>query len=256
MSSPEPGPDPKTGDDSTPALDNWQKGPLLLAAAMPLEAGLITPLLEPDASIGKRPVWQGRLSGCRVLLLLTGMGVVNAAQAITAALETRPGIKGIVNLGCAGAYAGAGLEIGRAMLCSHAVFADSGVRTVGRMHGLDKIKIPLLHDTVGNPLYNQMPLHEDLRHSLALANPGIVQGGVATVNQVSGDAASAAELEQRWGCLLEDMETAAVAQVATWYGLPCAAIRGVSNQAGMRKLDVAAGANAAQTAFLNWTQKK
>lgn len=49
---------------------------------------------------------------------------------------------------------------------------------------------------------------------------------------------------------MEEMEGAAVGLVARWYAKPFAALRGVSNPAGLRELDLAAGAEAAQRALL------
>ena len=68
---------------------------------------------------------------------------------------------------------------------------------------------------------------------------------------MSGDPATASVLELAWGAIVEDMESAAVGMVAALYNKPFAAVRGVSNQAGDRNLDLAAGAEAAQQVILS-----
>lgn len=203
--------------------------------------------LQPAEAIRHWPLWRGSLGGQEVVLQLSGMGLVNAASAVTAALERIPEITALINLGCAGAYAGSGLQVGQAALASRIVLADHGVRTSRKLHGLEKTGIPLLKHQDGD-IYNHLPCHPELTRRIAL--PGLAQGAFACVAQVSGDPATAAAVEERWGAILEDMESGAVAQVAALYGLPFACVRGVSNMAGARELDVKAGAEAAQRAFL------
>lgn len=203
--------------------------------------------LEQVEPISHWPLWRGSLGGQEVVLQLSGMGLVNAASAVTAALECMPEITALINLGCAGAYAGSGLQAGQAALASRIVLADHGVRTSRKLHGLEKTGIPLLKHQDGD-IYNHLPCNGELTRRIAL--PGLAQGAFACVAQVSGDPATAAEVEARWGVILEDMESGAVAQVAALYDLPFACVRGVSNLAGARELDVKAGAEAAERAFL------
>ncbi len=226
----------------------------LITVAMEMEARLLIERLAPAPPLGGRPSFAGELpgpaAGRRVCLLLTGMGQVNAAQATAAALERLAEVEAVLNLGCAGAYPGSGLLVGQAAVASEAVHADLGVLTARRWRPLDLTGIPLMRDPQGRPLFNRLPVDQALTDQLCAGRPGIGRGPFATVNQVSGDQETARDLEQRWGALLEDMETAAVAQVAAWYHRPFAALRGASNIAGRRELDVAAGAEAAQRVLL------
>ena len=223
--------------------------PWLVSAALPVEAELLQARLTPAPTLGLRPCWQGQLGERPVFLILTGLGMVNAAQAVTAALEVHPEIEAVLNLGCAGAYAGSGLELGQAALATQAVLADLGIASARGWRPLDKLGIPLMQDPAGSPIYHRLPADPALNQML---DPGgtLPRGIFATVAQVSGDQSVARDLAQRWGALLEDMESAAVAQVALWYGKPFAALRGVSNLAGQRELEVKAGARAAQEALL------
>jgi len=219
----------------------------LLSLAMPTEAELLIGRLEPAPPVGRWPLWRGKLGGQAVALLLTGMGLVNTASALAAALERLPAVTALINLGCGGAYANSGLQVGQAALASQVVLADHGVRTSRKLYGLEKTGIPLLRHR-GEEIYNHLPCHQELGSRLVL--PGLTQGVFACVAQVSGDPATAAVVETRWSAILEDMESGAVAQVAALYDLPFACLRGVSNIAGARELDVKAGAEAAQRALL------
>ncbi|MCF8042450.1 MAG: futalosine hydrolase [Desulfarculaceae bacterium] len=222
----------------------------LVTVAMFPEAKLLTARLEPGREVGRRPCWRGSLAGHEVLLLLTGIGQVSAAQATTAALEAEPAISAVFNLGCAGAYAGSGLQTGQAALASEVVLADMGVQSGDKLQGLDEVDIALAGRSSGLPLYNRIPCDPGLNELVLRANPGITLGAFATVGRISGDAQTAQAVAGRWGAIMEEMESAAVGLVARWYAKPFAAIRGVSNPAGLRELDVAAGAGSAERAFL------
>lgn len=225
-------------------------GSWLITVAMAPEAGLLLPRLAPAGEIGRRPCWRGDLAGREVLLLLTGIGMVNAAQAATAALEAEPGINAVFNLGCAGAYAHSGLPTGRAALAREVVLADLGVQTGERLQGLDEVDIALAGRSSGWPVYNRIPCDPGLNELIIRANPGLARGAFATVGRISGDGPTAEAVARRWGAIIEEMEGAAVGLVARWYAKPFVAIRGVSNPAGLRELDVAAGAEAAQRVLL------
>jgi futalosine hydrolase len=229
--------------------------PLLIVVAVGQEADLILPQLKSIDSIGGRHVYAGVIGGLEVLLIISGMGTVNAASALSAALENRSGLRAVLNLGSAGAYEGCGLQTGQAALATELVHADSGVLSQKKLHGLERIGIPLVHDPEGNAYYNRLPVDSAFSQALSQANPEIAQGRFATVNQVSGDGATAQRIQERWGVILEEMEGAALAQVALHYGVPFAALRGVSNQCGQRELDLKAGARAAQRVFLNWGER-
>jgi futalosine hydrolase len=223
----------------------------LLTAALDIEAKSLIAQLSAAAPIGGKQCFAGRLGRQVVVLMLTGLGPINAAQGVTAALERLPGLDGVINLGCAGAYSGAGLKIGDAVLASEVVLADLGMRKTNGILPLDNLGIPLYRDAAGKEVYNRIPVDRDLTDRLARIDPNLKQGVFATVGQVSGDHATAAVLELAWGAILEDMESAAVGMVAALYNKPFACLRGVSNMAGHRKLDVAAGAEAAQKVLLS-----
>ncbi len=225
-----------------------EQGAWLVAVAMPQEGELVAARLEGPSTVGGRPLYRGRVGARGLWLLVTGMGLVNAAQAVTAVLERLPRPAALLSLGCAGAYPGSGLEVGAAAVAREVVLADHGVRTQRRLHSLEVVGIPLARDRRGRGVYHRFPCDPGLVESLAGGR--LATGTFATVVQVSGDPATAAVLARRWGAVLEDMESAALAQLALHYRLPFAALRGVSNLAGRRELDLRAGAEAAQRALL------
>jgi futalosine hydrolase len=74
-----------------------------------------------------------------------------------------------------------------------------------------------------------------------------------TLSTCTGTAEGARELEQRYRGLCENMEGAAVAQVAALYNVPWIEVRGISNIVGDRdraSWDIPRAARAAQEAVL------
>lgn len=226
--------------------------PWLLCAALPLEAELLVSHLAEVPPVGRRRAHAGRLGSKEVLVVVTGLGQINAAQAATAALERFPGIQAVINLGTAGAFADSGLEMGRAAVATEVVLADLGVLTSTRLHGLETIGCPVITSPGGVKYHNRLPADQYLNAEILRAAPGLARGAFASVNLISGDAAVADEREARWGVILEEMEAGALALCAALYEKPFAAVRGVSNLAGDRELDLKAGARAAQEAVLAW----
>ena len=223
---------------------------MLITAAMPAEVELIIPHLKKAGNLGRRPFWHGRLGKEKVWLLLTGLGMVNAAQAVTAALENLVSCRVVLNIGCAGAYE-SGPGLGQAVVAERVVLADMGVVEKHSWRDLSAIKIPLLPLTEGQkPVFNVFECDPGLNRGFLKSCPDLTTGVFATVNQVSGDIESARVVARRWQAQMEDMETAAVAQVAALYQKPFTSVRGVSNLAGDRHLDLKIGAEAAQRAVL------
>ncbi|RQW89984.1 MAG: futalosine hydrolase [Geobacter sp.] len=168
----------------------------------------------------------------RIIFIISGIGTSNAsaATALVAHLFT-PDL--LITTGCAGAYAGSGLEIGDIALATTEVFADEGIVTPEGWRSLEHIGIPLLERN-GRRFFNEIPLSP---HANAAALKVAVQLGIATlttgrfltVAACSGTTARGAELEERLGGICENMEGAAVALMATRYGIECMELRGISN---------------------------
>lgn len=192
-------------------------------------------LIEESAAfpvnLGHLRVYKGALAGREVLLALTGIGKVNAASAATILLQSfKPSL--MINTGCGGAFAGSGLSICDLAVASTESLADEGVQTPEGWMGFDLIGIPAVK--VGDARYfNTFPLTESVaRDALARAERHgfrAMIGPFLTVSTCSGTACQGEELLRRFPGICENMEGAAVAQVAVMYGVPLLEVRGISN---------------------------
>jgi futalosine hydrolase len=207
--------------------------PLALVCSVPLESRQLRESLVSrlEMEVGRKTACFGVLSGAPVIVFAAGMGKVNAAHGLTALLERRE-VRGVVGFGVAGAYAGSGLEVGDVALASHCIYGDDGVEAPGGWLSTEGIGIPLLEQD-GRPVYNQIALEparvQRAADALEAAGVHARVGPFVTVSACSGTAARGAEVEARFGGIVEGMEGAALAHVAALYGCPFLEVRAVSN---------------------------
>lgn len=229
--------------------------PLALVCSVPFECVHLHGCLAgaTGTTVGRKPAWSGELDGVPVLVLPAGMGKTNAAQALTALLETRP-VRGVVGFGVGGAYPGSGLAPVDVALASVCIYGDDGVETPDGWISTEGIGIPLL-ERGGTLVFNEIVLDPALveRARAALEAAGIAArvGPFVTVSACSGTAARGGVLAQRFGALCEGMEGAALAHVARLYEVPFLELRAVSNAVEDRDLSrwrLAEAADAAQRA--------
>ncbi|ACM19260.1 futalosine hydrolase, putative [Geotalea daltonii FRC-32] len=183
-------------------------------------------------------IYRGRIGDKDITLAVTGIGKINAASATTVLLQGRtPDL--LVNTGCAGAYQGSGLTVGGLAVATSEILADDGVLTPEGWQPLDLIGIPLVKRS-GKAYFNEFPLSMQAAGkaaSLAAAlGLSTIRGKFLTVSTCSGTSARGDELFSRFGGICENMEGAAVAQVALRYGVDCLEIRGVSNMVENRDM--------------------
>ena len=218
---------------------------ILVVAAVAEELELLGSRLEPAPALGRRRCMSGKVGDTQVLAVVGGIGQANAAQATTAALEALgEGIAAVVNIGCGGAYPSSGLGIGDVAVATELVFADLGLATDRGLVGFERLGMALGEGPEG-PVYDR--LGADSRLCEALGSAGVqARGGFATVERISASESIAREVARRTGAIVEEMEGAAVGLVALHYHKPFAALRGISNIAGARELNLLAGALAAQ----------
>ncbi|HEX5761259.1 MAG TPA: futalosine hydrolase [Thermoanaerobaculia bacterium] len=207
--------------------------PLALVCSVALEADPVRASLSDAAGlrVGGREAGRGTLGATPVLLLATGMGKTNAAQAVTALLERAP-LRGVIGFGVGGAYPASGLQVGELALAEREIYGDEGVLTPAGWRSTEEIGIPLL-ERDGAPTFNDLPLDaervEAARRALAAAGWRVRTGPFVTVSTCSGTAARGRELAERFGALCESMEGAAWAHVAAHYGVPFLELRAASN---------------------------
>ena len=234
---------------------------IALLAAVPQETELLRRSLAPcevrhshgydfyRSRIGERPV----------CLLHSGVGKASAAAATTALIAaSRPAL--LIMLGCGGAYAGSGLEVGDLALATCEIYGDEGVQTPNGFLDMEALGLPLVEKS-GVRLFNRFPVAEplleraapSLGHAAEAAGRRLAEGPFVTVSTCSGSSLAGAELVRRTGGICENMEGAAAAQICALHGLPFLELRGISNLVEDRDLsrwDLKRGAEAAQQAVL------
>jgi futalosine hydrolase len=180
-------------------------------------------------------------------LLCTGVGAVNAAYTLTRFLEREPA-RAVIVCGIAGAYPRAfsegDLGIGSVVCAESECYGDLGADSPAGFLDLQALGFPLIKGA--EPLYNVLPMQ---------IFPAPRRSRFVTMNTCTGDDETARQLEARTGGAVESMEGAAIAHVATLFGIPVGEIRGISNRAGNRDRStwrVPEAATAAQQALLAW----
>jgi len=214
--------------------------PTALLHSVELEArALAAELSEPEPLVvGPRLALTGMLEGVPVLMLATGMGKTNAAQALTSLLEHHP-VRGVLNFGVGGAYPGARLGVAEVALATSEIYGDEGVAAPTGWIGTEGIGIPLL-EREEQRWFDEFPLDAELveRALQAVRAEGMPcqSGPFVTVSACSGTGARGRELEERHGAICESMEGAALAHVCTLYEVPFLEVRGISNAVEDRDL--------------------
>lgn len=183
----------------------------------------------------------GVLCGVRVSVVVTGIGSVNTAHALTCALErSRPRL--VLQIGIGGAYLSSGLMVGDVAVANREIYGDLGVIAPDGWHSTEYIGIPLLTtlDSSGNvsKTYNEFPVDQGLAASSMEAisaadwgqkTPTITCGPFVTVNQCSGVTEVGNEIASRFNGICENMEGAAAAHLCLLYKVPFMEVRSISN---------------------------
>lgn len=188
---------------------------------------------------GGFPVWESATETMKIIFAVTGIGKINAAAATSVLIE-RHAPKLIINTGCAGAFPESCLAVGDLALASFEICADEGVITPTGWLSYEGIGIPAV-ERKSKRYFNEFPLslaaaERAVRLATALGIT-LIRGKFITISTGSGTVERGRELYERFGCpLCENMEGAAVAQVALRYGVDCLEVRGVSNMVEDRDL--------------------
>jgi len=194
---------------------------------------------------------EGSLLGPHVPVICTGIGAVNAAYTLTRFLE-REGAQAVIVCGIAGAYPRAfseeGLGIGSVVCAESECYGDLGANSKEGFLDMRALGFPVIAQA--EPIYNVLPMQ---------IFPVPRRARFVTMNTCTGSDESALQLEARTGGSVESMEGAAIAHVATRFGIPAGEIRGISNRAGnrdRRTWRVREAAVAAQEALLQWLRAR
>jgi futalosine hydrolase len=175
--------------------------------------------------------WSGR----PLLLLVTGVGPINAALALGRLFGQRQDVLGALNLGIAGSFDPELQPLRQLSLVDEEIWPEYGLITE---HGLEveELKCPLGRN--GDAwVFDRLRLApEESGPPLGLSLPQAwPRTSSLTVAGVSGCSQRAEELRSRYGAHLENMEGFALAWACKQAGLPFVEVRSVSNRVGSRR---------------------
>ena len=228
---------------------------LLCSVEAEADGLLASTVVMKSSTLGSKLLIEGTIGAERIILCISGMGKVNAAHASTLML-TRFDPEALVVFGIGGAYPSSGARIGDIAIATEEIAGDEGVLTREGFKDTGYIGIPLLKTAKSEVTYpaSEPLVHRSVQSISALRKPGqgeIHVGSFVTLSTCTGTTARAKELEERYHGLCENMEGAAVAQVAALHGIPWLEVRGISNiveDRDLKKWDIPKAAGAAQQA--------
>jgi len=214
----------------------------LVVVATVVEAGpVVEALARPQRrEVGRRQIFTGFIAEEPVRVLVSGPGLVNTAQALTAAFEQRrPGL--VIQTGCAGYFDSSGLEVGDLALATEEIDAHLGLENATPGHPPQRLPWPVLRTGRGDH-YRLYCLDVELvsagldvlRSVYEPDGVRVATGPFLSVATITTTDRTATVLEQRWGAIMENMEGAAAAHVCALYDLPLVEIRSASNRVGRR----------------------
>ncbi|MBI5846385.1 MAG: futalosine hydrolase [Nitrospirae bacterium] len=221
-------------------LINKKRTDIGIIVSVSAEAGMLCRDLRGKTGVTGH-YFKGSLSGKRIVLMISGMGKVNAAHAATSLIhEFSPAV--VMNIGIGGAYPSSGMKTGDVAIAEKEIYGDEGVLLKDGFHGIDLIGIPLVKKGRKN-YFNEFLIDRKLaikavkaaqlitHHSSRIT---VKKGTFLTLSTCTGTKKRALELERRFSAICENMEGAAIAHICTLYDVPMIEMRGISNMAGVR----------------------
>ena len=203
-----------------------------IIGAMEIEVAILKSKLENQkvTKIGPMEFFEGKLSGCDVVIVMCGVGKVHAAMC-TQVLCSNFGVTHIVNTGVAGSL-DAELDICDVLVSTDAVQHDMDVHYLGYEVG----KVPGL-DTVAFPA-DEMLRKLAFEASEAIRPGHTKLGRVATGDQFVCSDQQKAKIIADTGASCTEMEGGSIAQVAYVNHVPFVILRAISDKAdGSAELD-------------------
>src|SRR5205814_7568828 len=112
-------------------------------------------------------------------LLISGVGAVNAAHALTQYLSMNPAPSLVIQTGIAGAYVPANISVGSVVLADTEIYGDLGVLTPDGWRPMEEIGMPLLEATASRVArFNYFPLDAALVNlALTASGPLVARTG-------------------------------------------------------------------------------
>ena len=193
--------------------------------------------------VGGRETVSGHIDGKPVKILVTGQGIVNTVQALTASVEdSRPGL--IIQAGCAGAFKEAGLKIGDIGIATEEIDVHLGIEPENVNRPLIELPFPV---TTCNDLdiKNRYPIDnkrvdqacKSIKNILGGKDISFKKGPFITVSTITATDKRAERLYKWFAPCMENMEGSGAAHIAIHYGIPFLEVRCASNFVGKRDPD-------------------
>lgn len=205
-------------------MDNTKKIGIIVA-----DADEFAPLEETikkgeytESSFLKRKILEFKTENAEISAILCGIGKVNAAAAAAHLVDS--GCEIILNYGLSGGISG--IRRGELCLCTEFLEHDFDLTAIGYK--------PCEKPWQGSYIYKSDKQLNDLIKYLL---PGIKEGLAATGDRFVCDEGLRKLLKEEFGAMSCDMETAAIAYVCGYAGVPFAAVRKVSDDAGEDALE-------------------
>jgi len=213
---------------------------ICILAATRRELALFLSALAPfyEFSLRKKQVWQGSWQSLEIIVAETGVGPINAAHMATVLLEHYP-LKLILLIGCAGAFPDIHVKKGDVVLATGEIWAEAGAYTEKGWLSLTEIGLPYWKEgeihQYNRFIGDQLVIKNLIKLIPAVLPPevGFKTGFFLTVSATTGNKERLDLMRQRFPeVICENMEGAAIAQVAQIYNIPWIELRGISNFIG------------------------
>lgn len=216
---------------------------LVLAAVMSEVAALMDRMDAVSVRpTGGRMVHIGSLDGMPLRIVVTGPGILNTVQGVTACIENaRPAL--LLQVGCGGGFAQMGMRIGDVAVATSEIDIHLGIDTGPPSILLEKLPFPII-TSGGESFTSHFPLNIELARAAfqrlhevyAPEGVGVFSGPFITGSTVTGSDDRAAVLFSSYTPCIESMEGVGAAFLSHHYGLPLLEIRCVSNLVGKRDI--------------------
>ncbi len=218
---------------------------LIIIAAVRGEVSKIIEQIEIPviSSVGRREIISGYLKEMPVRVLITGPGIANTVQSLSAAIENQmPSL--IIQTGCAGAFKESGLQIGDIGIAAEENDVHLGIEPENRTFKLDELPFPVI-ELENLKITNSYPLNQKLVNSdfdivkedFDKKGIQVKKGPFVTVSRITATDKRAEELFEIFGAYMESMEGSGAAHTAIHYDIPFLEIRAASNFVGKRNRD-------------------
>lgn len=193
-----------------------------------------------DRMIGNRSIRCGRISGIPVRLIVTGPGMGNTIQGITACVENaRPDL--MIQTGCGGGFRQSGVDIGDVVVAASEVDIHLGIESDETSKVLQDLPFSVFSRN-GTDFKGLYPLNAEmaekaflaLQHAYAPQSIGVFKGLFITGSTITGNEQRANALYSAFSPCIESMEGSGAAFLSHYYQIPLIEIRCASNFVGRR----------------------